>query len=336
MRVRGLRCHVERRVPGRRVDIGDDAAGLHRRGVAARIKRLETDDPVGFCEGVVGLPLVARLPVVDVVGGLALFLVPNQRRAGLQRLRWVNHRRQHLVTHVDQGQRITGDVGIGRDHAGDLLTLETDLVRRQHGLRVPGQRRHPGQLVLLEELACHHRHHPRESLSGGRVDRPDARVSERAAQDRHVQHSRQRDVVDVVALHVSGAATDVPRESPANLFFRWVGIVGEQREAAQHHPRRAEPALQAVLLFERLLDRMQLACADRLHRRQLPPIGLDRQHRAGLDRHAVEQNRAGAAMARITTDMGAGQAQPLPDEMDEQQPRLDLGTNLFAVDRRGD
>ena len=391
VRVRGLRCHVEGGVPGRRVDIGHDAAGLDRRGVAARIERLETDDPVRFRERVIGLPLVARLPVVDVVGGLTLFLVPNHRRAGLQRLRWVNHRGQHLVTHVDQGQRISGDVGIGRDYAGDLLALETDFVGRQHGLRVPGEGRHPGQLVLFEELACYHRHHPGESLSGGGVDGVDAGMSERAAQDRHVQHSRQHDVVDVVALaadeavvflpldaladkplerclnrhnstpcdgarrhrrgllhldggatdglddvHVSRAATDVPRESPANLFFRWIGIVGEQREAAEHHPRRAEPALQAVLLFERLLDRMQLACADRLHRRQLPPIGLDRQHRAGLDRHAVEQNRAGAAMARITTDMGTGQAQPLPDEMDEQQPRLDLGTNLFAVDRRGD
>ena len=86
MRVRRLRRHVDRRLARRRVHVGDTAAALERRRVAARVVGVERDDVVGLCEGAVGRLLVARLPVVDVVRLLPFLVVPDERRALGQRL----------------------------------------------------------------------------------------------------------------------------------------------------------------------------------------------------------------------------------------------------------
>ena len=153
VRVRRLRRHVDRRVPGRRVDVGDAAAALERRRMAAWVEGVERDDLVSLGEGAVGRVLVARLPVVDVVAVLPLLLVADHRRAvGLGVLR-ARHRRQRLVVDIDQLERVLCDVGGLRDDAGDLLALVADLVGREHRLRVARERRHPGEVVLREQLA---------------------------------------------------------------------------------------------------------------------------------------------------------------------------------------
>ena len=48
-----------------------------------------------------------------------------------------------------------------------------------------------------------------------------------------------------------------------------------------------------------------------------------REDRARLDRLAVHQHDAGAAVRRVAAPVGAGQAGRLADEVDEQLPRLD-------------
>ena len=113
-----------------------------------------------------------------------------------------------LVTAVVDDDRVARVLslvaGLGDDRR-DLLALEANLVCGQHGLRVIGQRWHPGQLVLRHELARDHRDHPRHAGGGASVDGLEARMRMWAAQDRHVQHARQREVVDVVALAVEEA-----------------------------------------------------------------------------------------------------------------------------------
>ena len=64
----------------------------------------------------------------------------------------------------------------------------------------------------------------------------------------------------------------------------------------------------------------------------LAAVGLDGEHRAGLHRLAVEQDGAGAAVGGVAADVGAGQAQVLAQEVDQQQARLDLGLRGGAVD----
>ena len=114
--------------------------------------------------------------------------------------RALDHRRQRLVLDLDQLQRVAGAVAVVRHDERDLLALEAHLVRGQHGLHVARQRRHPGELQALQVLAGDDGVHLRVLQGGGRVDRDDAGVRERAAQHRAVQHPGQRDVVDVGAL----------------------------------------------------------------------------------------------------------------------------------------
>src|SRR5690242_19533507 len=86
---------------------------------------------------------------------------------------------------------------------------------------------------------------------------------------------------------VAGAAAQVARQRPADLFLARVRVLVEQLLGGQHHPRRAEAALEPVLLPKALLKRVQLAGGGHaLHGGDLVPVGLDGQHRARLDRPA--------------------------------------------------
>src|SRR5579872_4078559 len=84
-------------------------------------------------------------------------------------------------------------------------------------------------------------------------------------------------------VHVTGAATDVAADSPANLVLGRVWIALDERRADQHHARGAETALQPVLRVEPLLDGVQLSAGCKpLDRGDLPAVDLGRQYRAGL------------------------------------------------------
>ena len=138
--------------------------------------------------------------MVDAVVGLALLVVANHGCAQLERLLGSCHNGQRVVVDRDQLERVVRDVRVLGDHARDLLALHAHLVGREHGLRVAGERRHPREVVLRQDLAGHHDDDAGKLGGTRRVDRVDLGVRERAAQDRHVQHVGQDDVVDVVAL----------------------------------------------------------------------------------------------------------------------------------------
>src|SRR6185437_3923248 len=136
---------------------------------------------------------------------------------------------------------------------------------------------------------------------------------------------------------VAGAAAQIAGQRPPHVFLGRVRVAVEQVLGGQHHAWRAEAALQPVLLLEPLLDRVQLARARQaLHGRDLAAVDLHREHRAGLDRPAVDQHRAGAAVCRVAAAVRAGQPDTAPDQVGEQQPRLDLRDLLLPVDREPD
>src|SRR5437762_4916569 len=88
-----------------------------------------------------------------------------------------------------------------------------------------------------------------------------------------------------------------------------------------------------MLVPEGLLDRVQLTIfGHALNRRQALALGLDRKHRAALDGFAVDQDRAGAALARVAADVSAGEPQVVAEVVHEQQARLDLMLVPAAVD----
>jgi hypothetical protein len=91
--------------------------------------------------------------------------------------------------------------------------------------------------------------------------------------------------------------------------------------------------LKAVLVPEGLLERMELPILGHaLDRRELLTLGLDGEHGAALDRLAVDEDRAGAALARIAPDVGARQPYDVPKVVHEQKPRFDFVLVPVAVD----
>ena len=126
------------------------------------------------------------------------------------------------------------DVLVGRDHERDLLALEADLVAREDGLGVVGDRGHPREAERLEVLGGDDRGHTRVGERPARVDRQDARVRVRAAQHGAVHHPRQPDVVQVGAL-----AADEPRVllalQPAEADRPFVRRAGEVLDDGHAH-----------------------------------------------------------------------------------------------------
>src|SRR5437016_4146515 len=111
-------------------------------------------------------------------------------------------------------------------------------------------------------------------------------------------HLARRVVDGLHDVHVTGAAAEVPGDRLADLQLGRRGVRGEEPDRGHHHSRRAEPALQAVLLMEALLDRMELPILlESLDGGDARLIRLHREQRAGLHRAAVEKDGAGAADA---------------------------------------
>src|SRR5665213_3631563 len=61
-------------------------------------------------------------------------------------------------------------------------------------------------------------------------------------------------------------------------------------------------------------------------------FGLDCEHRAALDRLAIDEDGAGAALAGVTADVRSGQADDIAQVVHEQETRLDLVLMLAPVD----
>ena len=188
-----------------RWEVGDAAASLERRRVRTRVVRVEADDSVGLGEGLVGRRLVARLPLVAGVVGLALLVVADDGGVGGQRELRVDDGWERVVLDVDELERVPRDVRALGHHAGDLLALEPHLVGGEHGLRVTRQCGHPGESVRGERLAGHDSDDAGERLGGRCVDVHDAGVRELAAQEREVQHPGEGDVLDVLAAALDEA-----------------------------------------------------------------------------------------------------------------------------------
>src|SRR5260221_14278447 len=89
-------------------------------------------------------------------------------------------------------------------------------------------------------------------------------------------------------IHIARAAAQIPANSLADLLLARILVAYEERARGHQHARRAESALQAVLLGEALLHRMELAALlQSFDRGDLAAVGLHRQHGAGFDRLPV-------------------------------------------------
>ena len=86
------------------------------------------------------------------------------------------------------------------------------------------------------------------------------------------------------------------------------------------------------MLAERLLHGMQRAGrGETLNRCHLRALGLRREQRARLDRAAVDVDHAGAALAGVAADVGAGEVQVFAQELNEKRARLNVTAHGFPV-----
>ena len=111
------------------------------------------------------------------------------------------------------------------------------------------------------------------------------------------------------------------------------GVVREQLVDRHQEARRAEAALETVLLGERLLDRMKRRAGGReaLDGHQLVPLRLYGEHQAGPHGPPVDENGAGAAHAVLAAEVRAGQVELVAQEVRERGTRLGRAVQLLAV-----
>src|SRR5262245_42499093 len=129
----------------------------------------------------------------------------------------------------------------------------------------------------------------------------------------HAGRTRADSLDDVV---IAGAPAQVALEPVPDLVLAGIRRPLAQVGRTHDHARRAEPALQAVVLVERGLHRVELAALRQaLDRGDLGALGLDREHRAGLDRLAVDVDGARAALAGIAADVRSGEPEVLAQRL---------------------
>src|ERR1700730_8284858 len=134
-------------------------------------------------------------------------------------------------------------------------------------------------------------------------------------------------------VHVPRAPAEIAFEALADLVLVRVRVLVEEVGGGHDEAGSAVPALEAVLIPERLLQWMQLAVLGHaLDRGQALALGLDCEHRAALDRLAIDQDGACAALAGVAADGRASQADDVAQVMHEQEARLDLMLLPVAVD----
>src|SRR6185437_9267300 len=99
----------------------------------------------------------------------------------------------------------------------------------------------------------------------------------------------------------------------------------EQSGRREDLARRAEAALERVVLDERGLDPVErIAAGEALDGRDAAPVAGGGEREAGVDRRFVEENGAGAALAAAADELRAGELQPFA-QRDEQRLMVGRG-----------
>src|SRR5262249_8013105 len=111
----------------------------------------------------------------------------------------------------------------------------------------------------------------------------------------------------VAHLFVGSTATDIAAQGFFDVGGRGLGILIEGGSPCDHEAGRAEAALLGVELGERGRYLIEPAVGvERLSGLDVLATRLQGQHRAGVDRLAVDHDRAGAASAAIADALAAG------------------------------
>src|SRR5215475_9783859 len=119
---------------------------------------------------------------------------------------------------------------------------------------------------------------------------------------RHGPGARRDGLDDVV---ITGAAAQIAVELVTDgLLVELVSFAADNVERRHDHPGRAEPALQGVVLAERLLHRVELVARGQpLDGEDARTVERECEHGARLHGDAVHVHDTGPALGRVTTHM---------------------------------
>ena len=155
--VRRLGGHVDGELGGGPVEVGDRAAALDRRRVAARVVAAPAWRPRRPARRPGRCPPCRRPPSCRRRCRPGSTLSSRITGAsGASPCHGFTMTRQRLVVDLDRLARVLGDVRVVGDDAGHLLALEPHLVGGQHRLGVVGQGGHPGEVPGRHHLAGQH------------------------------------------------------------------------------------------------------------------------------------------------------------------------------------
>jgi len=122
-----------------------------------------------------------------------------------------------------------------------------------------------------------------------------------------------------------------------DFLFGWIRIPVEQLVGHENEPRRAESALKAAALDERLLHWGQPSSPGKvLNSHHLGAVDECSQKQAARDRIPVDQNRATATKPLTATFTGAEEAKLLMQEFDQIEVGRNLRADRLAIERKPD
>ena len=102
-----------------------------------------------------------------------------------------------------------------------------------------------------------------------------------------------------------------------------------------HDTRRAETALRAAVLDERLLHGVQRTLFDNPSMVMIARLALPCQHEASVDGLTIEQHGTCAAIAVAATFLGSGQADAVAQQIEQRVAAVSQDLMLLPVDLQG-
>ncbi len=114
-------------------------------------------------------------------------------------------------------------------------------------------------------------------------------------------------------------------------------LVAEKKVGRRHeHAWRANPALRSTHSMERVLKTGNAAVepGQALDGGHVAALGLGRGHHARAHLTAIDQHRAGATVAGVAADFGAGKAEVVAQHMGESLDGISRDLGRAAVERK--
>jgi len=136
---------------------------------------------------------------------------------------------------------------------------------------------------------------------------------------------------------VPGASAEISGNGLTNLHPGRMWLLAKESGEGHQETRRAKTTLECVSIPEGFLKRREssVRLGQGLDGLKFVAIGLDGKHNARAHRFPIEEDGAGPAHAVFTTDVGAGEAKVLAEEIAQQQARFHLAFMLGPVDKDG-